>query len=73
VVVVVSAVSMCNQKLRVYVVQPAGIDTDWLAVSVCVVPYPSSHASQLPECGGSDVELLITPELRVHGVVVVPP
>jgi hypothetical protein len=31
------------------------------------VPYPSSQASQLPLCGGSAVELLRTPAVRVHG------
>ena len=38
VVVVVSAVSMCSQKLNVVFVQPAGIVTVWDRVSVWVVP-----------------------------------
>ena len=38
VVVVVSAVSMCNQKLRVAEVTVAGIVTVCVALSVCVVP-----------------------------------
>ena len=38
VVVVVSAVSMCSQKLNVVAVQPAGMVTDWESVSVWVVP-----------------------------------
>jgi len=38
VVVVVSAVSMCSQKLRVAVVALAGIVTVWVAVSVWFVP-----------------------------------
>jgi len=37
-VVVVSAVSMCSQKVRVAVVAVDGIVTCWIAVSVCVVP-----------------------------------
>jgi hypothetical protein len=35
---VVSAVSMCSQKLNVVFVQAAGIVTAWDSVSVCVVP-----------------------------------
>ena len=38
VVVVVSAVSMCSQKLNVAVVAVEGIVTVWVALSVCVVP-----------------------------------
>jgi hypothetical protein len=38
VVVVVSAVSMCNQKVRVAVVAVDGIVTVCVAESVCVVP-----------------------------------
>lgn len=38
VVVVVSAVSMCNQKVRVAVVAVDGMLTLWVAVSVWVVP-----------------------------------
>ncbi len=38
VVVVVSAVSMCSQKLKVAVVAVEGIVTVWVAVSVWFVP-----------------------------------
>ena len=38
VVLVVSAVSMCSQKLNVVPVQAAGIVTAWERVSVWVVP-----------------------------------
>ncbi len=38
VLVVVSAVSICNQKLRVAVVIVEGMVTVWVAVSVWVVP-----------------------------------
>jgi len=38
VVVVVSAVSMCSQKVRVAVVAVEGIEMVWAAESVCVVP-----------------------------------
>jgi len=38
VVVVVSAVSMCSQKLNVAVVAVAGMVTVWVAESVWVVP-----------------------------------
>ena len=38
VVVVVSAVSMCSQKLNVAVVTVDGMVTCWVAVSVCVKP-----------------------------------
>lgn len=38
VVVVVSAVSMCSQKLNVAVDTVEGMLTVWVAVSVCVVP-----------------------------------
>lgn len=48
VVVVVSAVSMCSQKVRVALVAVEGIVTVWVAESVCVVPYPSSQASHAP-------------------------
>lgn len=72
VVVVVSAVSMCSQKLKVAVVMLEGIVTVWVAVSVCVMPYPSSQASHCPLWGGSDEELLITPGVSVQGAVLVP-
>ncbi len=38
VVVVVSAVSICSQKVSVADVEPAGMLTVWVAVSVWVVP-----------------------------------
>jgi hypothetical protein len=56
-VVVVSAVSMCNQKLKVADVAFAGMVTCCMMVSVVVVPNPSSQASKVPECGGSRLEL----------------
>jgi hypothetical protein len=37
-VVVVSAVSMCSQKVNAVAVQPAGMVTVWDRVSVWVVP-----------------------------------
>jgi hypothetical protein len=44
-----------------------------MMVSVLVVPKPSSQASNVPECGGSEVELLmistgVCVEVRVHGL-----
>ena len=59
VVVVVSAVSMCSQKLRVAAVALEAIVTCCMIVSVVAVPHPSSHASKVPECGGSELELLM--------------
>jgi len=53
VVVVVSAVSICRKKLNVAVVAVEGMVTVWVAVSVWVVPKPSSQASHWPLCGGS--------------------
>ena len=53
VVVVVSAVSMCRKNDNV-ALHPDGMVTDWDSVSVCVVPYPSSQASNVPACAGSD-------------------
>jgi hypothetical protein len=38
VVVVVSAVSMCNQKVRLAETAVEGMVTVWVAESVCVVP-----------------------------------
>jgi hypothetical protein len=73
VVVVVSAVSTCSQKVRVAAVALEAIETCCITVSVCVVPKPSSHASQVPVCGGSLLELLITPEDVVHGAGLVDP
>src|SRR5690349_5892334 len=42
--------------------------TEWLSVSVCVRPYPSSHASRVP-VRGAPVPVLapITPAVAVHG------
>ena len=73
VVVVVSAVSTCSQKVSVAAVALEAIETCCITVSVCVVPRPSSHASHVPLCGGSLVELLITPEVVVHGAGLVDP
>src|ERR1700722_16669226 len=69
VVWVVSAVSMCNQKLNDVAVQPAGMVTVWASVSMWVVPYPSSQASQLPEGAVSPPAPfgLMTPRVAVHG------
>src|SRR5215469_4537980 len=68
VVVVVSAVSMCSQKLNVVFVHPAGIVTDCDSVSVWVVPYPSSQAYQVPLCEVSPAPFgLITPAVDDHG------
>lgn len=73
VVVVVSAVSTCSQKLNVAAVALEAMLTCCIIVSVFVVPKPSSHASKVPECGGSDVELLMISmgecvEVRVQGL-----
>jgi hypothetical protein len=59
VVVLVSAVSMCSQKLRVAWVAAEGTVTCCMTVSVLVLPKPSSQASNVPECGGSWLELLM--------------
>jgi hypothetical protein len=67
VVVVVSAVSMWSQNVRVALVAVEGIVTVWVAESVWVVPYPSSQASHAPVCAGSAVELFKTPAVKVHG------
>src|SRR5215469_2565799 len=68
VVVVVSAVSMCSQKLTVVAVQPAGMVTVWDSVSVWVVPYPSSQAYQVPERAVSPAPFgLMTAGVLVHG------
>jgi len=73
VVVVVSAVSTCSQKVSVATVAFAGMVTCCITVSVCAEPKPSSHASQVPPCAGSLVELLITPVLTTHGEGAVDP
>ncbi len=43
----VSAVSMCRYRLS-EAWQPPGMVTDWVAVSVWVVPYPSNQANEVP-------------------------
>ena len=58
-VVVVSAVSMCSQKLSVAAVAFDAMLTCCITVSVVAVPQPFIQASNVPECGGSEVELLI--------------
>lgn len=45
---VVSAVSMCSQKVSVAVLHPEGIVTLWERVSVWVLPTPSSQAKVVP-------------------------
>jgi hypothetical protein len=71
-VVVVSAVSICSQKLNEAAVALAGMVTCCITVSVVLVPQPSIQASNVPVCGGSDVELLIMlsglcVEVSTHG------
>src|SRR5213078_3048126 len=44
--------------------------TCWERVSVWALPYPSSQASHEPVCGGSLVELSMTPDEAVHGAAV---
>jgi hypothetical protein len=73
VVVLVSAVSMCSQKVSVAAVALEAIETCCITVSVCAVPKPSSHASHVPACGGSLAELFTTPEDVTHGAVFVDP
>lgn len=73
VVVVVSAVSTCSQKVSVAAVALEAIETCCITVSVCVVPKPSSHASHVPLCGGSLVELFTTPEVVTQGAAFVDP
>ena len=78
VVVVVSAVSMCSQKLRVAAVAFDAMVTCCITVSVVVVPKPSSQASKVPECGGSELELLMISigewvEVSTHGAVLEAP
>src|SRR5581483_2747135 len=53
-------------------VHPVGSVTDCDSVSVVVLPQPSSQASQVPLCGGSEELLLITStgvwvEVTAHG------
>lgn len=59
VVVLVSAVLMCSQKLNVAAVAFAGMVTCCITVSVVVVPQPFIQASNVPVCGGSVAELLM--------------
>jgi len=47
VLLVVSAVSIRTQKVKVAVVAEAGIVTDWNAFSLTVRPLPPSHSFQL--------------------------
>src|SRR5690348_4775452 len=68
--VVVSAVSTCSQNDRVSREHPTGTVTCCERVSVWALPYPSSQASHEPECGGSLVESLTTPDDAVHGAAV---
>src|SRR5882672_3851394 len=42
--------------------------TAWDSVSVCALPYPSSHAFHDPVWAGSLDELVTTPLVAVHGV-----
>lgn len=58
-VVLVSAVSTCSQKVSVAEVAVEGMATVCRTVSVVVVPQPSIHASKVPACGGSEAELLM--------------
>src|SRR5215472_14850186 len=63
---------MWSQKLRVAAVAFAGMATCCMTVSVVVLPKPSSHASKVPECGGSELELLMISngecvDMSVHG------
>src|SRR5882724_2176543 len=59
---------MCSQKLNDVAVQPAGMVTVWERVSVWVVPYPSSHAYQVPVWEVSPAPFgLITAAVEVHG------
>ncbi len=60
VVVLVSAVSICRKKLSEAAVAFAGIVTCCMMESVVALPWPSNHASKVPECGGSVLVLLIT-------------
>jgi len=78
VVVLVSAVSMCSQKLSVADVAFEGMVTCCMMVSVVVVPKPSSQASNVPECGGSRLELAMIScglwvEVSTHGAGLVLP
>src|SRR6476469_3386946 len=77
-VVVVSAVSMCSQKLNEAPVALAGMATCCITVSVSVVPQPFIQASNVPACGGSLAELLmmlsgVWVDVSTHGAGVVAP
>lgn len=58
---VVSAVSMCSQKLRVAVLHPEGIVTLWESVSVCVRPTPFSQAKVVPPWAAWPARLVTMP------------
>src|SRR2546430_17447869 len=71
-VVLVSAESICSQKLSVADVAVDGMLTCWSNVSVVAEPWPSSQASKAPECAGSEAELLmaregVLVEVTTHG------
>ena len=55
----VSAVSMCNQKVKEAAVALEGMATVCRMESVVVLPWPSSQPSNVPECGGSVLVLLM--------------
>ncbi len=57
---VVSAVSMCSQKVSVALLQPDGIVTLWLRLSVCVPPVPSSQAKLEPPWADCPARLVMT-------------
>src|SRR5262245_39402957 len=50
---------MCSQKLSVAEIDVEGMATCCMTVSVVVVPQPFIQASNVPECGGSEAELLM--------------
>ncbi len=50
---------MCNQKVSVAAVAFDAMLTCCITVSVVVVPQPFIQASNVPECGGSELELLM--------------
>lgn len=58
---VVSAVSMCSQKVRVAVEHPDGIATLWESVSVCVRPTPFSQAKVVPPWAAWPARLVMRP------------
>src|SRR5437764_3132779 len=64
---------MCSQKLRLAAVAFEAMVTCCIKVSVWVVPLPSSQARRVARCGGSLLELLITPAVTVHGAGLLDP